>query len=38
MSDQVRAAIASVVGGATLTVDEARAAMGSVMDGESTPA
>ncbi len=38
MSDQVRAAIASCVAGGTLSMDEARAAMGAVMDGESTPA
>jgi anthranilate phosphoribosyltransferase len=38
MSDQVRAALAAVVEGRTLSMDEARAAMGSVMDGEATPA
>jgi anthranilate phosphoribosyltransferase len=38
MSDQVRAALAAVVDGRTLTLDEARDAMGSVMDGEATPA
>ncbi|HEY7133334.1 MAG TPA: anthranilate phosphoribosyltransferase, partial [Candidatus Limnocylindrales bacterium] len=38
MSDQVRTALAAVVDGRTLTVDEAREAMGSVMDGEATPA
>src|SRR4051812_45977169 len=38
MSEQVRAALASVVEGGTLTVDEARAAMGAVMDGEATQA
>ncbi|HUQ78673.1 MAG TPA: anthranilate phosphoribosyltransferase [Patescibacteria group bacterium] len=38
MSDQVRLALASVVDGRTLTVDEARDAMGSVMDGEASPA
>jgi len=38
MSDQVRAALAAVVDGRTLTMDEAHAAMGSVMDGEATPA
>ena len=37
MSDQVRAALAAVVEGRTLSVDEARLAMGSVMDGEATP-
>ncbi len=38
MSDQVRSALATVVDGRSLTVDEARDAMGSVMDGEATPA
>src|SRR5207249_10182513 len=38
MSDQVRTALAAVVEGRTLTLGEARAAMGSVMDGEATPA
>ncbi|HET7474137.1 MAG TPA: anthranilate phosphoribosyltransferase [Candidatus Limnocylindrales bacterium] len=38
MSDQVRTALAAVVEGRTLTLDEARDAMGSVMDGEATPA
>jgi anthranilate phosphoribosyltransferase len=38
MSDVVRAALAAVVEGKRLSVDEARAAMGSVMDGEATPA
>jgi anthranilate phosphoribosyltransferase len=38
MSDQVRAALASVVDGRTLSLAEARDAMGSVMDGEATPA
>ena len=38
MSDQVRTALAAVVDGKTLTLDEARDAMGSVMDGEATPA
>jgi anthranilate phosphoribosyltransferase len=37
MSDVVRAALATVVDGGTLTVDEARAAMGAVMDGDATP-
>jgi anthranilate phosphoribosyltransferase len=37
MSDQVRAALSTVVEGGTLTMDEARLAMGSVMDGEATP-
>jgi anthranilate phosphoribosyltransferase len=38
MSDAVRAALAAVVEGRTLDFDEARTAMGSVMDGEATPA
>ena len=38
MSEQVRAALAAVVEGKRLSMDEARAAMGSVMDGEATPA
>jgi anthranilate phosphoribosyltransferase len=38
MSDQVRTALAAVVDGRSLTLDEARDAMGSVMDGEATPA
>jgi anthranilate phosphoribosyltransferase len=38
MSDQVRAALAAVIDGRTLSMDEARGAMGSVMDGEATPA
>jgi anthranilate phosphoribosyltransferase len=38
MSDLVRAAVAAVVDGKTLTMDEARGAMGSVMDGDATPA
>jgi anthranilate phosphoribosyltransferase len=38
MSDLVRAALAAIVEGGTLTVDQARAAMGAVMDGEATPA
>jgi anthranilate phosphoribosyltransferase len=38
MSDQVRTALAAVVDGTTLSLDEARDAMGSVMDGEATPA
>ena len=37
MSDKVRAALAAVVEGRTLSIDEAREAMGSVMDGEATP-
>ena len=38
MSDSVRAALAAVIDGRTLTMDESRVAMGSVMDGEATPA
>jgi anthranilate phosphoribosyltransferase len=38
MSDQVRAALAAVVDGKTLSQAEAHAAMGSVMDGEASPA
>jgi anthranilate phosphoribosyltransferase len=37
MSDQVRAALAAIVEGRTLTRDEAHGAMGAVMDGEATP-
>jgi len=38
MSDHVRAAVAAIVEGRTLTVEEARLAMGAVMDGQATPA
>jgi anthranilate phosphoribosyltransferase len=38
MSDAVRAALATIVGGGTLSLDDARLAMGAVMDGEATPA
>lgn len=38
MSEAVRASLAAVVDGDTLTFDDARAAMGAVMDGEATPA
>jgi len=38
MSEVVRAALASVIDGGTLSLDEARAAMGAVMDGEATAA
>jgi anthranilate phosphoribosyltransferase len=36
MSEQVRAALAAVVEGRKLSMDEAHGAMGSVMDGEAT--
>jgi anthranilate phosphoribosyltransferase len=38
MSELVRAALAAVVEGKRLSMDEAREAMGSVMDGDATPA
>ncbi len=38
MSEQVKAALAAVVDGKTLSMAEARGAMGSVMDGEASPA
>src|SRR2546422_29271 len=38
MSEVVRSALATVVDGRTLGIDEARGAMGAVMDGEATPA
>jgi anthranilate phosphoribosyltransferase len=38
MSERVRAALAAVIEGRTLDLEEARLAMGSVMDGEATPA
>lgn len=38
MSEVVRTVLAAVVEGGTLSLDEARAAMGAVMDGEATPA
>jgi len=38
MSEVVRAALAAVVEGKRLSMDEAREAMGSVMDGAATPA
>ena len=38
MSDLVRAAIATIVDGGTLSADDAHGAMGAVMDGEATPA
>jgi anthranilate phosphoribosyltransferase len=37
MSEIVRAALAGVVEGKTLSLDEAHGAMGAVMDGEATP-
>ena len=38
MSELVRAACATIVDGGTLSMEEAHAAMGAVMDGEATPA
>jgi len=38
MSEAVRAALAAIVEGRSLSIDEARLAMGAVMDGEATPA
>ncbi len=38
MSDQVRAALVTIVEGGTLSMADAHAAMGAVMDGEATPA
>ena len=38
MSEVVRAALAAIVEGRTLSIDEARGAMGAVMDGEATAA
>ncbi len=38
MSDHVRAALTTIVEGGTLTLEEARLAMGAVMDGAATPA
>lgn len=38
MSDAVRAALAAVVDGETLSMDASRDAMGSIMDGEATQA
>lgn len=37
MSDQVRAALAAVIEGMTLDLEQARLAMGEVMDGDATP-
>lgn len=38
MSEAVRTALATIVEGGTLSIDDARLAMGAVMDGEATPA
>ena len=38
MSELVRAALNTIVDGGTLSMDEAHASMGAVMDGEATPA
>ena len=38
MSELVKAALNTIVDGGTLSMDEARGAMGAVMDGEATPA
>jgi anthranilate phosphoribosyltransferase len=38
MSDLVRTALAAVVDGESLSLEEARGAMGAVMDGQATPA
>ncbi|HKB28038.1 MAG TPA: anthranilate phosphoribosyltransferase [Candidatus Limnocylindrales bacterium] len=38
MSELVRTALATIVDGGSLSLDEARGAMGAVMDGEATPA
>ncbi|MEX1170207.1 MAG: anthranilate phosphoribosyltransferase [Chloroflexota bacterium] len=38
MSEQVRAALATIVEGGMLSFEDARGAMGAVMDGEATPA
>jgi anthranilate phosphoribosyltransferase len=38
MSEQVRAALNTIVDGGTLSMDDAHGAMGAVMDGEATPA
>ena len=38
MSEIVRAALATIVEGGTLSMDDAHGAMGAVMDGEATPA
>ncbi|MEP6638292.1 MAG: anthranilate phosphoribosyltransferase [Chloroflexota bacterium] len=38
MSQVVRAALVTIVDGGTLSMDDARTAMGAVMDGEATPA
>src|SRR5580765_3654006 len=38
MSELVRSALTTIVDGGSLSMDEARGAMGAVMDGEATPA
>src|SRR5258705_8372586 len=38
MSELVRTALNTIVDGGTLSMDDARGAMGAVMDGEATPA
>src|ERR1700675_4387689 len=38
MSDLVRAALATIVDGGSLSIEEAHGALGAVMDGEATPA
>jgi anthranilate phosphoribosyltransferase len=38
VSEELRAALAAVIEGRLLSLDEARVAMGAVMDGEATPA
>lgn len=38
MSDLIRTALATIVDGGSLSMDDAHAAMGAVMDGEATPA
>jgi anthranilate phosphoribosyltransferase len=38
MSEHVRSALATIVDGRSLSLDEAHLAMGAVMDGEATPA
>lgn len=38
MTDLIRTALATIVDGGSLSMDDAHAAMGAVMDGEATPA